>query len=105
MEYLYKNIEEHSPNKESKILIVFGDVIPDMLSNKKINPIVTQLFITGRKQNIFLVFIIQSYFVVSKNVRVNSTHYFITKTSNKQEIQQIVFNHSSDINLQDFMKP
>ena len=74
-----------------------------MLSNKKLNPIVTELFIRGRKLNISLVFITQSYFAVPKNIRLNSTHYFVMKIPNKRELQQIAFNHSSDIDFQDFM--
>ena len=61
-----KNIEKYNPNKKRKILIVFDDMVCDMLSNKKVNLIVTELFIRGRKINIFLVFITQSNFVVSK---------------------------------------
>ena len=71
-------------------------MINDMCSNKKLNPIVTELLIRARKLNIFLVFITQSYFALSKN-RLNSTHYFIMKIPNKQELQQIAFNHFSDI--------
>ena len=71
-------------------------MIADMLSNKKLNPMVTQLFIRGRKQNIYLVFLKQSYFAVPKNTRLNSTHYFVMKIRNKREIQQISYNHSSD---------
>ena len=67
-------------------------MIPDMLSNKKHNPIVTKLFIIESKLNISLVFATQSYFVVPKNIRLNYTHYFIMKVPNKQELQQIVFN-------------
>ena len=74
-----------------------------MLNNKKLNPVVTELFIRGRKLNISLVFITQSYFAVPKNIRLNSTNYFIMKIPNKQELQQIAFNHSSDINFQDFV--
>ena len=73
-------------------MIIFDDMIPDMLSNKKHNPIVTKLFIIGSKLNISLVFATQSYFVVPKNIRLNYTHYFIMKVPNKQELQQIVFN-------------
>ena len=62
----------------------------DMLSSKKLNPRVTELFIRGRKLNISLVFITQSYFAVVKNIRLNSTHYFIMKILNKQESQQII---------------
>ena len=64
---------------------------------------VTQLFITGRKLNISLVFITQSHFAVPKNIRLNSTHYFVMKIPNKRELQQIAFNHSSDIDFQNFM--
>ena len=76
---IYKNIEEFNPNKELKILIKFDDIIADMLSHKKLNPIVTELFIRGKKLNISIVFITQSYFAVPKNIRLNSTHYFIMK--------------------------
>ena len=102
MNDIYKNIEDYNPNKKRKILIVF-DMIADMLSNKKNNPIVTELFIRDRKLNISTVFITQSYFAVPKNIRLNSTHYFFMKISSKRELQQISFNHSSDIDFQDFM--
>ena len=69
--------------KKRKILIVFDDIIAYMFSNKKLNPIVNKLFIRGRKLNISFVFITQSYFTVSKNIRLNSTHYFIIKIPNK----------------------
>ena len=81
----------------------FDYLIANMLSNKKLNPVVTELFIRGRKLNVSLVFIKQSYFTVPKDIRLNSTPYFITKIPNKKELQQIPFNNSSDINLQDFM--
>ena len=84
MNDIYKNVEEYNPNKEQKILIVFDDMIADMLSNKKLNPIVTELFIRGRKLNISLVFITQSYFAVWKNIRLNSTHYFVMKIPNNR---------------------
>ena len=100
---IYKNIEEYNPNKNKKILVALDDLIADMLSNKKLNLIVTELFIRGRKLNISLVFIMQSYFAVPKNVRLNSTHYLVIKILNKRELQQITFNHSSDIDFQDFM--
>ena len=74
-----------------------------MLSNKTFNPIVTELFIRDRKFNISFAFITQSYFPVPKNIRLNSTHYFIMKILNKRELQQVAFNHSSDIDFKDFM--
>ena len=68
MNDIYKNIEECNPNKKQKILIVFYNMIADMFSNKKHNAIVTKLFIRGRKLNISLVVITQSYFSIPKNV-------------------------------------
>ena len=79
-------------------------MIADMINNKNLNPIVTELFIRGRKLNIYLVFITQSYFKVPKDVRLNTNHFFITKIRNKRKLQQIALNHLSDINIKDFIK-
>ena len=86
------------------MLIVFDDMIADMESNKKLSPEVTEVFLSGRKLNISLVFILQSYFKVPKTIRLNATHYFIMKIPNKRELQQIASNHFSDIDFKDFMK-
>ena len=102
MHDVYKNIDHYNPDKENKILIVFDDMIADMINNKKLNSIVTELFIRGRKLNISLVFITQLYFKVPKDVRLNTTYFFIMKIPNKRELQQIVINHSSDISTKDF---
>ena len=104
MRDVYKNIDNYNLNKENKILIVFDDMIADMINNKKLNSIVTELFIRCRKLNISLVFISQSYFKVPKDVRNNSTHFFIMKIPNKRELMQIAINHSSDINTKDFIE-
>ena len=93
MQDVYKNIEDYNPGKKRKVLIIFDDMIADMINNKKLNPIVTELFIRGRKLNISIVFITQSYFKVPKDVRLNSTHFFIMKIPNKRELQQIALNH------------
>ena len=82
--------------------MVFDDMIADMIHNKKLNSIVTKFFIRGRKLNISLVFITQSYFKVPKDVRLNTSHFFVAKIPNKRELQQIAINHSSDINTNDF---
>ena len=103
MQNVYKNIEDYNPNKKREVLISFDDMIADMISNNKLNPIVTELFIRGRKLNISIVFITQSYFKVPKDVRLNSTHFFIMKIPNKRELQQIALNHSPDIDFKDFM--
>ena len=84
-----KNIEKYNPKKQCKISIVFNNIIADMLSNKKLNPLVTELFIRGRQLNISIVFITQSYFAVPKNIRLKSTCYFTMKILNKWELQQI----------------
>ena len=104
MQDVYKNIEGYKPGKKRKVLIVFDDMIADMIKNKRLNPVVTEFFIRGRKLNISIVFITQSYFKVSKDFRLNSTHFFIMKISNKRELQQIGLNHSSDIDFKDFLK-
>ena len=67
-------------------IIIFGDMIADMINNKKVNPLVTELFIRGRKHNVSIIFITQSYFKVPKEVRLNTTHFFIMKIPNKREL-------------------
>ena len=74
---VYKNIKEWNLAKEHRVLIVFDYMIADMISNKKLNLLVTELFIRGRKLNISVVFIMQSYFKVPKSITLNSTHYFL----------------------------
>ena len=96
-----KKIEEYNSNKIRKILILFDNMIAAMLSNKKITLIVTELFITSRKLNNSHGFITQSCF--PKNIRVNSTQFFIMKIPNKRELQQILFNHL-DNDFRDFLK-
>ena len=90
MEDVYKNIEDYIPGKKCKILIVFDDMIADMINNKKLNPVITELCIRGRKLSISIVVNTQSYFKVAKDVRLNSTHLFIMKIPNERELQQIV---------------
>ena len=96
---VYKNINEYNENREGKILIAFDAMIADLIDKKKLNSIVTELFIRSRKLNVSLVFITQSYFKVPKDVRLNSTYVFIMKIPNKRELQQIALNHSSDISI------
>ena len=81
MQNIYNSLEEYNPRKKSKVLIVLDDMIADMINNKKLNPVVTELFIRGRKLNISIVFITQSYFKVPKDVRLNATHFFIFENS------------------------
>ena len=88
-------MQEYNKDKQSKILIVFDDLIADMINNNnKLNSIVNELFIRERKLKISLVFITQSYFKVPKDVKLDSTQFFIMKIPNKRELQQIAQNHS-----------
>ena len=75
MQDVYKNIEDYNPGKKRKIL-VFDDMIADMIDNKKLNPVVTKLFIRGRKLNISIVFITQSYFKVPKRCQIKFYTFF-----------------------------
>ena len=98
---VFRKTLKNTTQIKNKILI--DDMIADMLSNKKFNPIITELFIRGSKLNIHLVFITQSYFAVPKIIRLYSMHCFIVKIPSKWEFQQIAFNHSADIEFKDFM--
>ena len=104
MQDVYKTSEDYNPRMNRKVLIVFDDMIADMINNIKLNLIISELFIRGKKINVSIVFITQSYFKVPKDVRINSTHFFIMIISNKRELQQIALNHSSDIDFKDFMR-
>ena len=104
MQAVYKNIDEYNVDKERKKLIVFDDMIVDMINNTKLNSIVTESFIKSRESTISLVFITQSHFKVPKDVRLNSIHFFIMKIPNKRELQEIALNHLSEINFKDFIK-
>ena len=104
MDNVYENIDDYNLSRKRKILIVFDGTIVVIMSNKKFQTIIKELFIRCRKLNISLVFITQSYFSVPKDVRLNSTHYLIMKINNKRELQNIAINHSVDIDYKDFMK-
>ena len=104
MDDVYEKIHDYNSSRKRKILIVFDDMIPDIMTNKKFQAIFKELFIRCRKLNVSLAFITQSYFSVPKNVKLNSTHYLIMKINNKRELQNIAINHSADIDYKDFMK-
>ena len=104
MDDVYNNIDDNNPKRKIKIFIVFDDIIADIMTNKRFQAMIKELFIRCRKLNISLVFITQSYFSVSKEVRLNSTHYLIMKIHNKRELQQISINHSADIDYNNFSK-
>ena len=83
---VYKNIEHYNPDKKRIVLKVFDDIIADMINSKKLNRIVIELFMRGRKINLSVIFNTQLYFKVRKDVRLNSTHFFIMKIPNKREL-------------------
>ena len=104
MQDVYKNIGDYNPGRKRKVLIMFDDMIADIINNNKLDSIATELFIRSRKLNISIVFSTQSYFKGPKDVRLNSTHLLIMKILNKRELRQIALNHSSDIDFKDFIK-
>ena len=97
MDDVYNNLNDCNSKRNRKILILFDDMIADIMTNKKFQVIIKELFIRCRKLNISLVFTTQSYFSVPKEVRLNSTNYLIIKIHNKRELQNIAINHSGDI--------
>ena len=104
MDNVFNNINYYNPSRKRKILIVFDDMIADIMSNKKFQAIIKDSFIRCRKLNISLVFITQSYFSVPKVIRLNSTPYLIMKINKKRKLQNIAINHSADIGYKDFVK-
>ena len=89
MQDVYKNIDEYNKDKKRKILIAFDDMIADIINKKKLDSIVTELFIRGRKLNISLAFITQSYFKVPKDVRLNTTHFLSQEFQIKESFKKL----------------
>ena len=104
MDDVFSNTDDYNPKRKRKILIVFDDMIGDIMTNKKFQAIIKELFIRCRKLNISPVFITQSYFSVPKVARLNSTHYLIMKINNRKDLQQIAIANSADIDYKDFLK-
>ena len=100
-----ENIDHYNPSRKLQpILIVFDDMIADIMANKKFQAIINELFIRWRKLNISLVFVTQSYFSVPKDIRLTATNYLVMKINNKKELQNITVSHSADIDYIDFVK-
>ena len=104
MDDVYDNIDDYNVKRKRKVLIVFDDMIADIMTNKKFQAIIKELFVRCRKFNISLVLRSQSYFSVPKEARLNSTHYLIIKIQNRRELQQIAIDHSADIDYKYFLK-
>ena len=104
MDDVYENINDYKPSRKRKFVIVFDDMIADIMKNKRFQAIIKELFSRCRKLNISLAFITQSFFSIPKDVRLNSTHYLIMKINNKRELQNIAINHSANIDYKDYIK-
>ena len=104
MDNVFTNIDDYNKKRKRKALIVFDNMIADIMSSKKFKAIIKELFIRCRKLNIFIVFITRSYFRTPKDARLNSTHYVIMKIQSKKELQNIAQENSRDINFKDFLK-
>ena len=104
MDEIYEKIEDYNKKRKKNVLIVFDDMISHVMSDKKAQQVLKDVFIRCRKLNISLCFLNQSYFSVPKDVRLNCTHYIIFKLNNKRELQNIAINHSADIDYKDFTK-
>ena len=104
MNDVYENIDLYNPNRKRKILIVFDDMIADIMTNKKFQSIIKELFIRCKKIKHCTCIYHSILFFIPKDVRLNSTHYFIMKINNKRELQNIAINHSADIDYKDFIK-
>ena len=104
MDDVYENINNYNLTREIKNLIVFDEMIANIMTKRRFQAVTKELFIRCRKLNIALVFITQSYFSVPKDLRLNSTHYLIMKINNRRELQNVSTDHSAGVNYQDLKK-
>ena len=104
MDDVFTNIDDYNKQRERKVLIIFDNIIADIMSSKNFKAIIKELFIRCRKLNISIIFITQSYFRTPKDARLNSTHYVIMKIQIKKELQNIAQENSGDIDVKDFLK-
>ena len=104
MDDVLDDINNYNKNRDKKVLIVFDDMIADIMSSKKFKAVIKELFIRCRKLNISIVFITQSYFRTPKDARLNSTHYVIMKIQSRKELQNVAQENSGEIDFKDFLK-
>ena len=104
MNNVLEDINNYNENRDEKVLIIFDDMIADIMRSKKFKATVKELFIRCKKLNISIVFITQSYFRTSKDVRLNSTHYILMKIGNKKELKSIAEENSDHLDFKDFLK-
>ena len=104
MDDVLDDINNYNKNRDKKLLIVFDDMIADIMSSKNFKAIIKGLFIRCRKLNICIFFIMQSYFRTPKDAKLNSTHYVIMKIQSKKELQNIAQENSGEIDFKDFLQ-
>ena len=104
MNNVLDDINNYNKNRDKKVLIIFDDMIADIMRSEKFKAIVKELFIRCRKINISIVFIKQSYFITPKDARLNSTHYILMKIGNKKELKSIAEENSGHLDFKDFLK-
>ena len=104
MNDVLEDINNYDKNRNKKVLIIFDDMIADIMRSEKFKAIVKELFIRCRKVNISIVFITQSYFRTPKDARLNSTHYTLMKIGNKKELKSIAEENSGHLDFKDFLK-
>ena len=104
MSDVFTNIDNYNKARKRKVLIVFDDMIADIMNDKKFKVLVQELFIRSRKLNVSIVFIMQSYFRTPKDARLNSIHYLLMKIQSKKELQNIAQDNSGDVDFKDFLK-
>ena len=104
MNDVLENINNYNKNRDKKVLIIFYDMIADIMRSKKFKAIVKELFMRCRKLNLSIVFITHSYFRTPKDARLNSTHYILMKISNKKELKSIAEENSGHLDFKEFLK-
>ena len=104
MNDVLEDINNYNKKRDKKVIIIFDDMIADIMRSEKFKAIVKELFIRCRKLNISIVFITQSFFRTPKNARLNSTHYILMKTGNKKELKSIAEENSGHLDFKDFLK-
>ena len=104
MNDVLEDINNHNKNRDKKVLIIFDDMIADIMRSVKFKAIVKELFVRCRKLNISIVFIKQSYFRTPKDARLNSTHYILMKIGNKKELKSIAEENSGHLDFKEFLK-
>ena len=104
MNDVLEDINNYNKKRNKKVLIIFEDMIADIMRSDIIKAIIKELFIRCRKLNISMVFITQSYFRTPKDARLNSTHYILMKMGNKKELKSIAEENLGHLDFKDFLK-